>query len=97
MTLRPHRAFAATIAAVFAAAVLVGTVHASTHAGDTSSECAICVVTHHAPATMSAGAPSPAPFWQLSAYGSDAPSLVLPARRPIAAVRGPPLAPSPIA
>jgi hypothetical protein len=89
-----HRVFVVALAGLLAAALLVGAAHATTHATDSTGECATCVLSHHASAVAASGAPAPTPLWVPGARVFGAPDVALPARVARTSSRGPPAGPS---
>jgi len=92
MVSRLHRLVAATLAALLVVAVSVGAVHATTHGAD--ADCAVCVVSHHAPAVAASDAPVPLPLRRTETITIVACEPILPSVRIARGSRAPPRTPS---
>jgi len=89
---RLHRIVAVSLAALLAVAMFVGAAHAATHGAD--ADCAVCVVSHHAPAVAASAAPSALPPLRAATVTIVTSEPALPPVRIARGGRAPPRTPS---
>jgi hypothetical protein len=93
MVSRLQRLIAATLAALLVVAVAFGAAHATTHGAD--SDCAVCVVSHHAPALAASNVQAPTLPLHVETIAVVACEPTVAAVRVPSGSRAPPRTPSP--